>query len=170
MMKRIMIIGCGGAGKSTLARELGAKLGLPVHPLDRLFWRSGWVPTPRDEWAQIQTQLCAAPAWIIEGNYGGTMDIRLAACDTVIFLDYPRRICLWRAIKRFLTYRGRVRPDMTDGCQERLNWDFLRWIWRYRRHYRPEFVAKLDRLGADKTVIRLTHPAATKAFLRQLPG
>ncbi|MFZ9683488.1 MAG: DNA topology modulation protein, partial [Cephaloticoccus sp.] len=150
-MQRIIIIGCGGAGKSTLARELGARLGLPVHHLDRLFWRSGWVPTPRDEWAQIQTQLCAAPAWIIEGNYGGTMDIRLAACDTVIFLDYARHVCVWRMLRRWWQYRDRSRPDMTEGCPERLNFEFFLWIWRFRRRSRPRIEGKLVGLAPTKT-------------------
>lgn len=168
MMKRIIIIGCGGAGKSTLARELGTRLGLPVHPLDRWFWRPGWVPTPRDEWTQIQTQLCAAPAWIIEGNYGGTMDIRLAACDTVIFLDYPRCVCLWRVTKRLITYRNRVRPDMTEGCPERITWEFLRWIWNYRSKYRPSILNKLAQLESIKSVYHLPNLKTTRSFLHQI--
>lgn len=84
-MQRVLIIGCGGAGKSTLARELGSRLGLPVHHLDRFFFRPGWVGSPKDEWLQVQTRLSAEPAWLIEGNYGSTLDVRLAACDTAFW-------------------------------------------------------------------------------------
>ncbi|MES2626184.1 MAG: AAA family ATPase, partial [Pseudomonadota bacterium] len=90
-MQRIAIIGCGGSGKSTLANTLGQKLGLPVHHLDQLYWRPTWIETPKAEWESLQQQLCNQPAWIIDGNYGGTMDLRLAAADTVIFLDMPTR-------------------------------------------------------------------------------
>ena len=95
------------------------------------------------------------------------MDLRLSACDTVIFLDYPRHVCLWRALKRLITYRNRVRPDMTEGCPERITWEFLRWIWRYRTHYRPSLLTKLAQLKPGKSVIRLPNPAATRSFLDQ---
>lgn len=171
-MHRIMIIGCSGAGKSTLARQLGDILQLPVHHLDRLFWRPGWVETPRDEWINIQRQLFAAPQWIIDGNYGGTMDLRLTACDTVIFLDYARRVCLWRAVKRLLIHRRRVRPDMTAGCPERITGQFLRWIWRYRRDRRPGILAQLSKLQDQKSVIMLSSPKAADRFLEKIrrPG
>lgn len=162
-----MIIGCGGAGKSTLATQLGEKLNLPIHHLDRLYWRSGWTPSPTDEWRRDQEAICETPEWIIEGNYGSTMDLRLSACDTVIFLDYPRHVCLWRVVKRLVTYRNRVRPDMTEGCPERITWEFLRWIWRYRTHYRPSVLNKLAQLKPGKSVIRLPNPVAARSFLNQ---
>ena len=88
-MDKIVIIGSSGSGKSTLAARLGPILNLPVYHLDRLFWRPGWQETPRDEWRMLQQKLCAEPQWIIDGNYSGTLDVRLAACDTVIWLDLP---------------------------------------------------------------------------------
>lgn len=169
-MQRILIIGCGGAGKSTLAKQLGEQLSLPVHHLDRLYWRPGWTPAPADEWRRVQQSLCNTPRWIIEGNYGSTMDLRLAACDTVIFLDYPRRVCLWRVIKRFLIYRGRARPDMTEGCPERLTWEFLRWIWRYRREYRPKILAKLNALDKGIAVLVFNNPRQATRALHQSDG
>src|SRR5262245_37858961 len=119
-MQRITIIGCGGSGKSTLANNLGRLLGLPVHHLDRLYWKPGWAATPKSEWASIQEGLCGRPAWSMDGNYGGASEIRLLASDTVIFLDMPTRMCLWGAIRRFLKYRGGIRPDVPAGCPERL--------------------------------------------------
>lgn len=127
-MRRVAIIDCWGSGKSTLAPQLVARLGLPVHHLDRLSWRAGWREMPNEEWAALQRELCAQPEWIMDGNYGGTMGVRLAAADMIIFLDYPTATCLSGAICRWLRCRGRTRPEMTEDCPERLDWGYLRWI------------------------------------------
>jgi adenylate kinase family enzyme len=164
MMKRIMIIGCGGSGKSTLATQLGPKLGLPVHHLDRLFWQPGWTELPRDQWQKTQARLCAEPKWILDGNYGGTMELRFAAADTIIFLDVPTFTCLIGVFQRFLRFRGRSRPDMREGCPERLGWDFLEWIWMYRRNRRPKILKKLAQLEEEKRVIVLTSRGEVRAF------
>ena len=103
-MKKIVLIGSGGSGKSTLARQLGERLKIKVYHLDALFWKPNWVGVPKDEQTKVQNDLVKKESWIIDGNYGGTMDIRLNAADTIIFLDIPRTICLYRAFKiRFLT-------------------------------------------------------------------
>ncbi len=154
-MKRIMVIGCGGSGKSTLATRLGQELSLPVHHLDRLFWQPGWTELPKDEWRETQERLCAQPEWILDGNYGGTMDVRFAAADTIIFLDVSTLTCLAGAFQRFFKFRGRTRPDMTEGCPERLDWSYLKWIWTYRRDRRPEIIHKLNELMSGKKVIIL---------------
>lgn len=99
-MKRIAIIGSPGAGKSTLAWQLGEILGLPVFHLDRLFWKPGWIPSPKSLWIAMQSTLVTRDSWIIDGNYGSTLHIRVEAADTIIFLDFPRYICLGQAVKR----------------------------------------------------------------------
>ncbi|MET3576327.1 adenylate kinase family enzyme [Bhargavaea ullalensis] len=106
-MDRIMLIGSGGAGKSTLARKLGERLGIDVHHLDALLWKPGWELTTRDEQRKIQSGLFDGKRWIVDGNYGATMDERLQAADTVIFLDMPRRLCLYRILKRRIRSTGR---------------------------------------------------------------
>jgi len=113
-MKRIILIGSGGSGKSTLARQLGAKLKLKVYHLDALFWKPNWVGVPKNEQRKIQNELVKNETWIIDGNYGGTMDIRLNAADTIIFLDVHRTICVYRVFKRMLQYRNKTRPDMGE--------------------------------------------------------
>lgn len=165
-MERIVIIGCGGSGKSTLAAQLGQKLGLPVHHLDRLFWQPGWIELPKDQWRKTQERLCAEPGWILDGNYGGTMELRFAAADTIIFLDVSTFTCVSGVLQRFLRFRGRTRPDMTEGCPERLDWDFLEWIWTYRRNRRPMILQKLKQLEKEKQIIVLTSRAEIRALLK----
>lgn len=142
-MKRILIIGSGGAGKSTLARQLAATTGLPVVHLDALYWRSGWAETPKSEWQAIVAEQVSQPEWIMDGNFKGTLDLRLAACDTILFLDLPPWLCVWQILKRLLTYWGQTRPDMAPGCDERISAEFLHWVCTYRRRQRPRIMATL---------------------------
>src|SRR5947199_10477215 len=94
-MNRVLVIGTGGTGKTTLARRLAERTALPLIHLDLLYWRPGGQPTPNAEWRQTVERLITAEKWIIDGNYGGTLDLRLAACGTVVLLDLPRGGCLW---------------------------------------------------------------------------
>jgi adenylate kinase family enzyme len=166
-MKRIAIIGPGGSGKSTLACELGAILGIEVIHLDALFWKPGWVETPKPEWRSIQEDLVRRESWIMDGNYGGTLDIRLAAADTIIFLDFPRLLCLWRVIKRRVQHIGRGRPDMGPDCPERLTWQFLWWIWTYRTRKRPAVLQELAQYADEKRIFVLRGPADARCFLKE---
>ena len=114
-MQRVLVIGSGGSGKSTVAARLGELLNLEVNHLDKLYWRAGWVEPETDEWIKIVTDLIERDSWVIDGNYSGTLDLRLQKCDTIVFLDLPRLLCVWRIIKRFLIYRQRTRPDVAEG-------------------------------------------------------
>lgn len=167
-MRRVAIIGCGGAGKSTLARKMGKKLELPVYHLDRLYWRADWQQTTPDEWKVLHDSLCTKPEWILDGNYSSMMDVRLKACDTAIFLDFPRLICLYGVLKRFIRYRGRSRPDMALGCPERLTKEFLHYIWMYPKARRPGVLKKLESLKAEKSVYILTSSQNVSDFLEEL--
>lgn len=164
-MKRVLVIGSGGSGKTAVARRLAERTGLPLVHLDALYWRPGWVPTPADEWRATVQQLVTADAWIMDGNYGGTLDLRLEACDTVVFLDLPRIVCLWRVLKRQLRYLGRVRPDLPPGCRERLSWDFLAWIWTYPVRRRGDILKRLAALAPRKRVVVLRSGAAIEELL-----
>ena len=168
-MKRIALIGPGGAGKSTLARQIGQKTGLPVIHLDALYWHEGWTETPKDVWEQTVRELTQREAWITDGNYGGTMDIRLAAADTIVFLDLPPAICLLRVLRRQLRYQGRSRPDMAPDCPEKLDPVFLRWIWNYRRDRRPGILERMQKHSEGRALHHLTSPAHVRLFLRSLP-
>ena len=167
-MRRVSIIGSGGAGKSTLARQLGEITGLPVIHLDRLFWKPDWTETPKDVWRRTVEDLVKGEEWIIDGNFGGTMDIRLAASDTVIFLDFPRTLCTYRAVKRAVTFRNKTRPDMGAGCNEKFDLEFLRWVWQFPRKTVPSIEARLSRLGREVRLIRLRSPKEVHGFFRDI--
>lgn len=115
MMRRVLVIGSGGAGKTTLARRIAARTGLPPIHLDALFWKPGWVPTPEPGWDAVVAELVTRDAWVMDGNYGRTLPQRLAAADTVIFLDYPRLRCIWRALRRSIRHHGR--EALGDGVR-----------------------------------------------------
>jgi adenylate kinase family enzyme len=164
-MKKVLVIGSGGAGKSVFSRHLGQLLDIDVIHLDALYWHPGWVETPRAEWRQVIMEVLRRDSWIMDGNYSNTLDLRLEACDTVIFLDIARLICLWRVLTRALLYRGRTRPDMAEGCRERLDLGFIRWVWRYKRRTRPQIIELLRQSAQSKQVIWLRSRAEIKRFL-----
>jgi adenylate kinase family enzyme len=167
-MKKIVLIGSGGSGKSTLARNLGGKLKINVYHLDALFWKPNWVGVPKVEQRKVQIDLVNKEEWIIDGNYGGTMHIRLNAADTIIFLDIHRTICVYRIFKRMMRYRNRTRPDMGEGCEEKFDLSFLKWIWNYPKTKRPKILKNLKQLSDDKQVIILNSPNEVQRFLDKI--
>ena len=165
-MRRVLVIGSPGAGKSTLSHTLGRRTGLPLHHLDRMFWLSGWIERDRDEGRAELERVLAQDRWIIDGNYGSTLPLRIARADTVVWLDYPTALCLGRALRRWWMYRGRSRPDMTEGCPERLDGEFLLYIVNFRRNWRKRNAAALAGFGG--TIVRHATPAQTEAWLAGL--
>lgn len=161
--RRIAIIGSPGAGKSTLARAIGARTGLPVIHLDQLHWEPGWTEPEERVWQARVAQAAEGERWIIDGNYGGTMETRFARADLVLWLDFPTALCLWRIGKRIARGYGRVRADMAPGCPEKLDWSFLSYVARFRRDGRPRLLAALPE--ATGTVIRIERPRIADALL-----
>lgn len=164
-MKRILVIGSGGAGKSTVARRLGQLLDIEVNHLDKFFWKPGWIESPPDEWRETVTELINRESWIIDGNYSGTLKLRLQRCDTIVFLDMPRLLCLWRIVKRNLLYRRGGRPDMAEGCLEKLDFEFVSWVWNYSRRSRPKVVRLIREHSKEKRVVWLRSNADVEKFL-----
>ncbi|MFT3698409.1 MAG: hypothetical protein QM831_35020 [Kofleriaceae bacterium] len=152
-MQRVLIVGPGGAGKSWLATRLAAKTDLPVIHLDREFWRAGWVETPKPEWRARVAELVASERWIMDGNYGGTLAVRMERADTIVFLDVSRWTSLAGVLRRRL--RGAPRPDIADGCPERLNLEFLLWLWRYHDHHRHGVLEHLGNYAHGRTIVTL---------------
>ena len=167
-MKRVLVIGPGGAGKSTFARQLGNALNLDVNHLDTTYWRSGWTKPSEDEWLQTVNRLVSGDSWILDGNFGGTLELRLKHCDTVVFLDMSRLLCLWRIVKRRLFYRNRSRPDMAEGCHEKLDLDFILWVWNYSRRSRPRVVKLLREQCDGKEIVWLRSRREVRNFLASL--
>lgn len=156
------VVGPGGTGKSTFATALGAATGLPVIHLDRHYWKPGWVETPRDEWRRRQHELVAGDRWIADGNYGGTFDERFHRADTVIVLTRRRVACVGSAVWRAVRNRGAA--IQAEGCPERFQLAFYRWIWHYRRDSRPRLDDALAR-HPHLVVVELTSRAAMRAFI-----
>ena len=164
-MQRVLIIGCSGAGKSTFAPRLAARTGLPLIHLDKEFWLPDWTPMRRPAWRAKVADLVAGKAWIMEGNYGNSLDLRLPRADTVIWFDYPRHVCIRRILKRVLTTYGEVRADMAPGCTERFDLDFLRWVWRFDRDEQPPIAAALAAHGARLSPVIFRGDWEARAFL-----
>jgi adenylate kinase family enzyme len=167
-MRRVLVIGSGGAGKSTVAAQLGELLELEVNHLDKFYWRPGWVKPEPDEWTRQVTELIDRDSWIIDGNYSGTLELRLRRCDTIVFLDLPRVLCLWRIVKRFFLYRNANRPDVGEGCPEKLDFEFVSWVmWDYPRRSRPKIIKLLREHAGEKEIHWLRSRNDVTRFLSQ---
>jgi adenylate kinase family enzyme len=162
-----MIIGRGGSGKSTLAQQLGQKLGLPVIHLDKLFWTPGWVSIPKEEFDRVHADAVSKEKWVIDGNFDRTIPVRLQRCDTVIYLDFSRFACLMGVLKRVLTTYGKVRPDMGEGCPERIDLDFLKWVWNFNKNKRERNYRLLNETEGVRVII-LKNRRMVKKFLSEL--
>ena len=167
-MERIMIIGCGGAGKSTLARQLGEKLKLPVVHLDQIWWKPGnWQHLEREEFDRLLKEEVEKPRWILDGNFNRTMETRLEFCDTVIYLDFSRWICLLSWIKRVITNWGTARADMAEGCAEWFDPEMAGWIWNFNNTHRENYYRMLNEAEGVETIV-LKNRRAVRKFLKSL--
>ncbi|MGQ0776295.1 MAG: DNA topology modulation protein FlaR [Pseudonocardiales bacterium] len=165
-MDRIAIIGCGGSGKTHLANQLAAFLHLPLTHLDSVYYDADWNPLPQKEFAALQSKLVAKPRWLLEGNYASTLPTRLAAADTVIFLDLPAITCLTGILQRRWHYRSGQHAK--DGVYDRITWNFVRYIWGYRTTMRPKVRHLLDEHGGNTRLITLTSRRQAARFIAQI--
>jgi adenylate kinase family enzyme len=166
-MKRVLVIGSCGAGKSTFARCLHEKTGLELIHLDKLYHKPNWVEPAENDWLKIVKEIIRIDEWIIDGNYGGTMELRLERCDSVIWLDFPRTVCIWRVLKRIVKYRNTVRPDMAEDCVERFDWEFLKYVWNFQRDKNPNIETRLKKFN-DIEVIHLRSNKEVEKFFVNL--
>jgi adenylate kinase family enzyme len=164
-MQRIMVVGSSGAGKTTLANSLAEKLRLPVIHLDTHYWLPGWKAPSGDGWRQRMEGLADGPEWILDGNFAESFQARMSRADTMIWLDYPRLVCMRRIFARAIRDRGKSRPDLPPGCPEQLDLPTLRFAWEFARKTRPLIVEGIARFGQHLRVTRLANDRETAAFL-----
>jgi len=163
-MQKVIVIGCPGSGKSCFSRALHAGTGLPLQHLDLIYWNADRTTVPRDTFLGRLRAILETDAWIIDGNYLSTLELRLQACDTVFFLDLPADTCLKGILKR----RGRPRPDMPwIEPAEDVDAGFLSFVQNFRTDARPQVLALLEKY-AEKRIVTFQNHAEADAFLQQL--
>ncbi|HRK18678.1 MAG TPA: AAA family ATPase [Hyphomicrobiaceae bacterium] len=169
-MQRVLVVGAPGSGKSTLARALGERTGLPVIHLDRMFWRPGWRRQDPASWHALVAEAVARDIWIIEGNYRTAQELALPRADTVLWTDVAPWRCCFRVLWRHVRSGGRNRPDMADGCPDRIDQDLLRTIWNYNSIDRQNLVRRLGQYGCHLRPVILRTDRDKAAFLAGLPA
>ena len=164
--KKILIIGSAGSGKTTFALKLSELTGLPVIHLDKEYWLPNWEKPNSEEWIEKVRELLKQESWIMDGNYRSTMDMRFKEATMVIFLDYKRSTCIKGVLKRVFNNNHKQRHDLTEGCIEKLDFSFLKWVWDFPKKYRPEILDKLNKL--DIPVVTFKTRKESEIFLKKL--
>ena len=161
-MRKVIIIGCPGSGKSTFARALQDKTGLPLFHLDMMYWNADRTVVSREVFRERLNTVLQQERWIIDGNYGSTMELRMAACDTVFFLDYPVEVCLAGVAAR----RGQARPDMpwVEQADSELDEEFMALIQGFEQSHRPQIFELLEKY-MDKDIIVFRSREEAQAYL-----
>jgi adenylate kinase family enzyme len=166
-MQRVLVMGSSGSGKSTFALRLAELAGLPFVSLDALFWKPGWQPSEPGPFGERVTAAASQPAWVMDGNYinHGAGELRRELADTVIWFDLSRYQCMTGIMMRIARSYGQVRPEMAAGCPERIDLEFLRYVWNYRREQRPRLVAYFDGLRTDQALIHIVDRRQSDRYL-----
>lgn len=168
-----MIIGQPGAGKSTLARALGARSGLPVVHIDHIHWQAGWVERPAAEKTRMCRAVEAQERWIFEGGHSATWANRMARADLLVWIDLPVGLRLRRVLWRTLRDYGRTRPDLPEGCPEGFGTEtlpFWRFVWRTRHSARNRILRLCEMRPEGKELVHLQNQRQIDAFLRRFEG
>lgn len=163
MMKRILIIGLQGSGKSTFANKLGQSLDRKVIHLDKLYYRSGWQAVSKPEWQEILKEVTLQKEWIIDGNYHSSLDARIELADTIVFLNFPKWLCLFRAYKR--SFKKDQPFDKAKGNNEKVSFDLIKKILRYPKN---EVLNKLEKHKNTKKIFILKNSNEAEALLIEL--
>ena len=145
---KILVLGCPGSGKSTFARALAARTGLPLIHLDNVWWRADGSHIRREEFDRALEELLAGEKWIMDGNYSRTVEVRLKACDTAIFLDYPEETCMAGIAARV----GQARPDM-PWTEQTLDQELVALVQNYARDNRPVLLDLLQKYPEKQALI-----------------
>ncbi|MEH2555598.1 adenylate kinase family enzyme [Bradyrhizobium algeriense] len=168
-MQRVLVMGSSGSGKSTFARRLSKMTDIPFVSLDALYWKPGWVASDKTEFRERLTEVALQPRWIMDGNFPSHLvELRRDACDTVIWFDLPRRTCMLGIVTRIARSYGRVRPEMGEGCPEKIDFEFLRYVWTYRRQQRPKLLDYFGGLRADQSLVCFTDRMQANDYLNEI--
>ena len=151
-----------------MAAKMAQNLDLPLIHLDTLYWQPGWVEPPEKGWQEIVKSLIAREAWIIDGNYSSTLSIRAERADTIIFLDMPRYVNMTGIFRRVIKYYGKRRPDLPDGCPEKFDWQFTKWVWNYHKNSRPKVLEILEPFRPSKNIITLRSRKEVNNFIQKM--
>ncbi|PZM11369.1 AAA family ATPase [Rhizobium tubonense] len=163
---RILVIGCSGGGKTTMSLQICKRLALPFVSMDRdFFWLPGWVNRPKTEERALIAAKVAEERWLMDGTGPSTFDLRLPRADVVIWVRMPRMVCMWGVISRVVKWYGHERLAMAPGCPERLDWQFLRYVWNFEQKEAPKVVAGLEQHGPDVPVFQLKTRRDIRALL-----
>ncbi len=135
--------------------------------LDALYWNPGWVASDNAEFDERVTEVALESQWIMDGNYTrhGAGELRRQRCDTIIWFDLPRRTCMLGIIRRIVGSHGQVRPEMAPGCPEKIDLEFFRYVWTYRRLQRPKLLQYFEGLRSDQALISFTNRAQANDYL-----
>ena len=158
-MKKVIVIGCPGSGKSTVSRALHNKTGIPLYHLDMMYWNADKTTVEKSVFLERLSVVLEKDEWIIDGNYGATMELRMASCDTVIFLDYPLDICLDGIRER----RGKPRSDM-PWIETEEDEEFIEFIKSYNEQQKTKVLELLEKYN-DKNIIIFKSREQSDAFL-----
>ncbi len=168
---RILVMGCSGGGKSTLSLKLAARFGLAYISIDRdILWLPGWVERGKEEQRAIIVAKVRGERWIMDGTNPSTFDVRLPRTDLVIWVRMPRLLCVWGVVSRWIKWMGRTRPEMAPGCIEKVDWEFLRFIWTFEEKFTPRVLAGLAAHGAEVPVLQVKSRGEMRQLLDLLGG
>jgi len=163
-VRKVLVVGNGGSGKSTFSIRLGASINIPVVHLDEHYWRPNWVETPKDEWRKIVQSLIVADSWVMDGNYSGTLRERMMASDTIIYFNRSRIQCLFGVLSRRISGK---RADAIQGCPERLDLQFIKWIWKYPKVNHPTIMKLLDEFRTTKEIIVIKNRRSARKLIEE---
>lgn len=166
-MKRILIIGSNGAGKSTFSYKLSSKLQLPLVHIDKIYWSDNWKVTPKEQFEALVLDEARKDQWIIEGNNIRSLPQRLKYADTVFWFEFSPLMCIWNVFKREIKYFKKVRPDVPNGCVSKLSFHFLKDVWNFNQKNHDRIVEMLDDCeGID--VVRFRNHKEVEKYLNKL--
>ncbi|MFI8499745.1 topology modulation protein [Streptomyces sp. NPDC085524] len=165
-MKKVAIVGCGGSGKSYLARELARILDAPVTHLDAAYYDDEWNELPSEKFTALQRELVSQPRWVIDGNYNSTLQIRLEACDTVVLMDVSTMAALYGILSRQIRHGA---GHKGNGVHNRIHWGVIKYVATYRRKMRPRVMAKIEEFASGRAdVVLLSNRRRTHRWLRKV--